>query len=68
MDSLGLIYIRKFFIFYLRNSRVEILRCKIWKGNFWFKKRHHYYRRRRMASGGEMYCLRFWCKMAHWST
>jgi len=60
---LGLIYIRKvfsLFIFYLRNSRAEILWCKVWKWNFWFKKRRHcHYRRRRLASNGEMYYLRF---------
>jgi len=64
MNSGFNLYKKSIFTFYLRNSRAEILRCKLWKGNFWFKKyRHYHYRRRRLVSGGEMYCLRFWYKM-----
>jgi len=40
MDSLGL-YKKSVFTFYVRNSRAKILRCKVWKWNFWFKKRRH---------------------------
>jgi len=37
VDRLGLIYIRKVFLLFIY-SRAKILRCKVWKGNFLFKK------------------------------